>query len=191
MINAKGVTEDEKYIYILSGNSVTQITKTDGKSSTIIENQNNPISIDTFGGNIYLLSGTDKTIYKYRPANYNKESYFTKNTALVNANSISIDASIYVVSGGKILKFTRGAPDTFSYSGKPLSSISQVYTDVYYTNLYILDPDKKTATVLSKTGSVVSEVSLKGMKNITSIAADESSKKMYIAADNKIYEVSF
>lgn len=186
-----GITADEKNVYIIQGNTVSEITKSDGKKSTLVKNQSKPVSIDTFGGNIYLLSGTDKTVYKYRPTSYDKESYFTKDTILSNPSSISIDASVYVVDGGKILKFTRGTTDTFSYAGKPLSSNTQIYTDVDYENLYVLDSGTKTAIVLSKKGTVISEVNLKGMKNMTSIAADEKNKKMYVCADNKIYEISF
>lgn len=186
-----GITADEKNVYVLTGATVEQITKSNGNAATIIEKQASPISIDTFGGNIYLLSETDKTIYKYRPTSYDKENYFTKDTTLNTASSISIDASVYVVSEGKILKFTRGAADSFTYSGKPLSDKAQVYTDADYTNLYILDPVKKTATVLSKSGDIVKEVSLRGMKNITGIAADEKAKKMYVAADNKIYSIAY
>ncbi|MFI5265265.1 MAG: hypothetical protein ACHQT7_00790 [Candidatus Levyibacteriota bacterium] len=189
--NVTGITQDDKNAYLLEDSVVLQVARSGGKPSSIIDKQASPISIDTFGGNIYLLSKTDKTIYKYVPASFDKASYFTKDTALANPSSVAIDSSIYVVDNGKIIKFTRGASDSFSYAGKPLSSNAQVYTDTDYTNLYVLDPDKKTATVLSKTGGLVTEVNLKGMKNITSIAADETGKKMYICADNKIYSISF
>lgn len=184
-----GLTADEKNAFVLTAGTVEQITKSDGSADTIIEKQASPVSIDTFGGNIYLLSSTDKTIYKYRPSAFAKESYFTGDTKLENPTSFTIDSSVYVIDSGSIKKFTRGAADTFSYKGKSLSSGSKIYTDIDYLNLYVLDPTAKTATVLDKSGNVVTEVSLKGMKNSTSIAADEKAKKMYIVADNKVYSV--
>lgn len=187
----KGITADEKNIFVLSGTNVSQIAKSNGSTDTIIEKQAGPLSIDTFGGNVYVLSGTDKTIYKYRPTNFDKENYFTSDTTIPSPSSFTIDSSVYVVSGSGIKKFIRGAEDSFSYKGPVLSSGSQIYTDIDYLNLYVLDPTKKMAYVIDKSGNKVSEINLKGMKNTTSIAADEKAKKMYIVADNKIYEASF
>lgn len=187
----KSITSDEKNAYVISGNSVIQIGKSSGKSSTIIEKQDNPISIGTFGGNIYLLSQTDKTVYKYRPNDFNKEAYFTSDTKLSNPSSLAIDSSVYVVDNGGVKKYTRGNQDTFSFKGKTLSSSSQIYTDEEYTNVYIIDPEKKNATITDKSGNVVSEISLNGMKKITSVTSDEENKKLYIASDGNIYSIDF
>lgn len=188
---AKGIASDEKNTYIISSNSVIQVIKSTAKTSTIIEKQNNPISIGTFGGNIYLLSGTDKTVYKYRPNDFNKEAYFTSDVKLSNPSSLAIDSSIYIIENGAVKKFTRGSQDSFSYKGKSLSEKSQIYTDEDYANLYIVDPEKKSAYVIDKSGNVVSEFSLNGMKNITSVASDEKNKKLYIASDGNIYSIDF
>lgn len=189
--NPKAVTSDEKNIYIVSSDSVTQVVKSNGKSTQIISKQANPISIDTFGGNLYLLSKTDSTVYKYRPADFNKESYFASDPKLSNPSSITIDSSIYIVDNGGIKKFTRGNADSFSYKGKGFSTGSFIYTDVDYANLYAADPQNKTALIIDKSGNVVSETSLKGMKSITSIAADEKNRKIYVVGDNKIYSIDF
>jgi len=185
--NVKSLTSDEKNAYIISGNSVFQIAKSSGKNSTIIDNQNSPVSIGTFGGNIYLLSGADKTVYKYRPNDFNKEAYFASDTKLANPSSLAIDSSIYVIDNGGIKKYTRGNQDSFSFKGKALSVMSQIYTDEEYTNIYIVDPEKKIATITDKTGNIAQEISLNGMKHITAITADEKNKKMYIASDGNIY----
>lgn len=187
----KGLTADENNIYALSSGSVEKIEKGNGNTSTIIEGQAIPISIATFGGNIYLLSKTDKSIYKYRPSSFAKENYFTDDTKLVSPSSIAIDSSIFVIDNGKVKKFTRGAEDTFTYGGPNLSTNAQIYTDIDYANLYIVDPTKKQAIVIDKSGNTINEISLKGMKSITGVTANEKDKKMYIVADNKIYSADF
>lgn len=189
--SVSGITEDDKNVYVLANNTILSIAKSDGSQKTIAKSLPGGISLDNFGSNLYVLSKSDKTIYKYLPNSYSQAPYFVGSVTLSNPGSIAIDSSIYVIDSGKIVKFTRGASDTFTYKGKELSSTSQIYTDVDYTNLYVLDPVKLTATVIDKTGNVVSETSLKGMKNLTSIAADEKSKKMYVVADNKIYSIDF
>ena len=187
--SAHGVTADEENVYILDGETVNQITKENGESDTIIQKQAGPISIDTFGGNIYLLSKTDKTIYKYLPDSFSKAAYFTNDTTIQNPSSFAIDSSIYVLANGSIKKYTRGKEDSFNYKGKPLSTTSTIYTDIDYTNLYILDPEKKIVYIIDKSGNPVLEIPLSGLKNPKSIAADEKNKKIYIVSDNTVYSV--
>ncbi len=186
-----GITADEKNVYILTGETVKQVTKSNGEIETIIEKQANPISIDTFGGNIYLLSKTDKTIYKYLPESFGKAAYFTSDTTIQNPSSLAIDASIYVIENGSIKKYTRGKEDSFSYKGKALSTNSRIYTDIDYANLYILDPEKKIVYVVDKNGNLVLNIPLSGMKAPKSIAADEKEKKIYVVSENKVYSVDY
>jgi hypothetical protein len=190
--NFQGITADENNIFVLSGNNVIQIPRNSLKPKTIIKSDNSPVSIDTFGGNIYLLSKDDKTVYRYRPNSFSEESYLSKDVKLENPASMAIDASIYIIDNGKIRKFTRGAEDNFSVkNGTSFSGSSKIFTDIDYTNLYIVDTEIKKAFVIDKTGNPVSEFSLKGLKNIVSIAANEKDKKIYITADGNIYSISF
>jgi DNA-binding beta-propeller fold protein YncE len=92
---------------------------------------------------------------------------------------------------GSIKKYTRGKEDAFNYKGRVLPTNSSIYTDVDYTNLYVLDPEKKIVYVIDKSGNTVSNIPLSGMKNPKSIAADEKEKKIYIVSDNKVYSVDY
>lgn len=186
-----GISANEENIYVLSGSSVSKFIKSDGKKEIIIEDQDKPISIATFGDNVYVLSATDKTVYKYRPNAFAKEKYFVSDTTLKNPSSIAIDSSIYIIDDGKVRKFTRGSEDTFNYTGGSLSKGSLIYTDEDYSNIYIVDPIEKALIILDKSGGLVGNISLKGMKKITSVTANEEDKKAYIAADNNIYSVSY
>lgn len=182
----KGITADENNIYILTSTGVEKIDKGSGDKEEIIDVSGN--GIDTFGGNIYLLK--DKTVKRFRPTSFNEESYFTGDTKVSDPTSITIDASIYVLDSGKIKKFTRGVEDSFS-TDKTFSSNSLIYTDADFANIFVLDIAKKSVAVVEKTGSVKNEFSLKGLSDISSISADETNKKMYIVANNKIYSISF
>lgn len=186
--NAKGISASEDNIFIMTSNSVQKISKDTGKADDIFD-VSGAISMDTFGDNVYVLE--EKTINKYRPNAYTKEAYFTGEETLSDPSSIAIDSSIYVVDDSKIRKFTRGKEDSFSYSGPTLSNKSLAYTDEDYANLYVVDPTSKMAYVIDKSGNKVSEISLKGMRTITGIAANEKDKKIFIASDNKIYSINF
>lgn len=184
--NAKGVSASEDSIFILTSSGVQKIEKSSGETEDIFETTGK--SIDTFGDNIYVLEG--KTISKYRPNAYAKEAYLTGDATLTDPSSIAIDASIYVVDEGEIKKFTRGAEDSFNYNGPTLSNKSLAYTDEDYANLYVVDPVSQMAYVIDKSGKKVSEFSLKGMKTITGVSAEESNSKMYIAGDGNIYIIT-
>lgn len=184
--NAKGIASNEDSIYVLSTKGVQKIDKESGDTEDIFDA--NGISIDTFGENVYVLEG--KTINKYAPSSYAKGVYLTGNAKLTNPSSIAIDSSIYVVDDSKIKKFTRGAEDSFDYNGPTLSNKSLAYTDEDYANLYVVDPVSQMAYVIDKSGNKISEFSLKGMKTITGVSADEAASKMYVTGDGNIYVIN-
>lgn len=184
--NAKGISANDDSIYVLSTKGVQKIDKESGDAEDIFDA--NGISLDTFGENVYVLEG--KTINKYAPSAYTKVAYLTGDATLTNPSSIAIDSSIYVIDDSKIRKFTRGAEESFAYNGPALSSKAIAYTDEDFKNIYVADPGSQMAYVIDKSGNKVSEFSLKGMKTITGISADESSSKMYIAGDGNVYVIS-
>lgn len=190
--DAKGLTVDKDNIFVLSEKKVLKISRGNFKTDSIIDTDNSPISVDTFGGNIYLLSKNDKTIYRYRPNNFSEEKYLSPDIELSNPSSMAIDSSVYVIDSGKIRKFTRGNEDNFSIKKEGnFSMSSKIFTDIDYANLYVVDPDKKAVYVINKTGNQLNEFSLKGLKELTSIAANEKDKKIYVAANGNIYSISF
>lgn len=198
--NIKNITllsADKEQIFALGDGGVYKITKTAGKSQKIISlsSLSDITSLDIFLGNVYLLNSPDKNVEKYATSNFQKGSYFTKDTSLsASPVSMSIDSSIWVLGdNGKVYKFTKGQEDSFSIQGfsKSISKNSIIYTDTDFGNIYILDKDNRRIIVIKKDGTYQSSIEINSLKNISSFAVDEANKKIYILSDNKISSVDF
>lgn len=110
-----------------------------------------------FAGNVYMLDPEAGDIHKYVPiANGfgEKSSYFTGDAPdLATANSLKIDASVYVGLKNKALKFTRGEADDFQTSF-PTTKVElyDIYTDENTEQVFAWDKKNATMYVLGKNG---------------------------------------
>ncbi len=183
------ISANENSVFLLSNSSIYKILKSNGKTSEIIKGASGIKSFDIFGENVYILTNT---ILKFKANNYDEEKYLTDPVTFKNPTSMAIDSSIWILDNGKIRKFTKGAEEKFSASEDlPLSSAAIIYTDEDYKNLYILDPEKKFISIISKSGDVVENLELTKASQITSFAVNEKENKIYLVSEGNIYSVDF
>ncbi len=180
------ITADEKFIYIL-GDGVERIDKGNGSKETVLEKVKGS-AIELFGSNFYVLNGDD--IEKYRAPSENSTSYFAeKPTFEANPISFSIDGSVWILEdNGEIVKFTKGKREAYEIKGllAPFSTNSQIYTDVDYSNLYILDVKNQRVVALSKKGEYQNQYEWNEFENATSFAIDEKNKKGYVVVNDAL-----
>lgn len=187
--NVQAITSDDNYVFILGDEGITRTIKSSGKTTSIVKSPDATISLDPFGSNLYGLNTSDKTVDKYSGSSFARSDYLTQGLILKNPISMSIDGSVWIIDDGKVRKFTRGKEDNFSLPevGAEISSNSQIFTDIDYTNIYILD--KKTARIMSvsKNGELENQYAWSSLSNATSFAVDEKGKKIYVVIDNKLH----
>lgn len=197
---SKSITGDDNYIYVLLDNGIYRIDKNNYSDKKIVSSQNSSFNteMDTFLGNIYTINSNDKTIDKYATPNFDKFSYFTKNTVLVNPISISIDGSIWILEasgkkGLQIRKFTKGTEDNFSITGfvSKIGKNSLIYTDSDYSNIYILDKDNQKIFIFNKNGQFQNQLDIKGIGKINSFCVDENNKTIFAATSDRVYSFGF
>ena len=156
-----------------------------------IENEEDTVS---YGNNLYVLNIKDNGIDKYVNGT-DKKNYLAAETKvnLEKAVSMTIDGSVWVLfSDGKVAKFTNGREDVFSLlnAEETVSSPAKIYTNEKLINLYILDEASKTVFVFEKkTGQYQARYQYAGMEVVSSLAADESLKKIFLLAGSKIYGI--
>ncbi len=181
------ITADKSFIYVF-GDSVAMIDKGTAKSTTIIDEAKGN-SIDLFGSNIYILNAKD--VEKYRAPAYESTSYFTDTPSFSSIpTSMSISGPIYILEGnGKIQKFSKGEVEEFEIKGllSPIGENGQIYTDVDYSNIYVLDGANQRIVVMSDKGEFVTQYEWNEFKNANSFAIDESNKKGYMVKNNTLY----
>lgn len=173
----------------ITNQKATNIAKTDKALTKVAD-------IAGFASNIYLLEQTDNMIWKYIATSTgyaDKREYFAKSVKADLAGSVrmQIESSIYVLKeGGEILRFTKGAADTFSYSGldKPISSPKSFYVSSDTESLYILDSGNSRLVVLDKKGVYKAQYQGDKFATATDLVVDEKGKKVYLLDGSKIYQ---
>jgi hypothetical protein len=213
-IEAKAVSEDESTLLKVqidedvshttkSGDAVLYATDDavvrviNGRKTELFENDDDwseVAGIGSFGSNVYLLD-TDEGVLKFTPtgSGYAKTGYFAGEAPdLSQAVAMAIDGSVYILlKNGTISKYTRGRSDNFKVSGltKPFANPQIIYTEEDFDNIYVLDRGNSRVVALSKDGEFVKEYQASILKNATGIEVSEADNKIFILAQNRVYEL--
>ncbi len=188
--NARAIGSDDTTIYIIGDSGITQTGKKTGKTTSAVKDVSNTIALDTFGSNLYGLNSKTKTIDKYPGDQGPRADYFKGSVTLNKPSSMSIDGSVWIIDGGKVRKFTKGAEDTFTVSGitKNISPDAQIVTNADDSNIYILDKSSARIISISKSdGSVKNQYVSKDLAGASSFAVDEGGKKIFVVISGKLY----
>lgn len=191
--------QDNNNIYLVNNKSVMTIDMKTKKSKEIIKNDSfwkNVGGLGTYSGNVYLLDKDSKQIFKFVSSEegYAKANFFAQDVSpdLTAAKGMSIDGSIWILlADGTIEKFTRGKRDIFTVSGldKPFVNPSRIFTSLDTNHLYVLDNGNSRIVVIAKDGIYKSQYQSDVLKGAKDFEVRESSKKILILSQNKIYEI--
>lgn len=188
------ISEAQDKIYVFrKGAGVFQITP-DGKSTKVIDNDpqwKDVTNLITYNNNLYLLDRGGDQVYKYLVAENGfsqKSSYFEagQSADLQGANSLAIDASVYIGLQGRILKYVSGVQDTFNTSfPEENSKLTKIFTSKDLEKVYGWDKDKGALYVIDKTGTYERQIDSSVLKNAADLAVFGSNA--YILSGSKIY----
>lgn len=184
---------NNNFAYVLTGSGVLRVDLGNGNDNKLFELDSARQAIDIFGSNIYLLNSSDRMVEKYSPSRYQSSDYM-ENSLEATPVSLGIDGSIYVVlDTGKIQKYTRGVPDTYTLTGTQgsVSKNSLVFSAEEYTYVYILDRTNQRILITSKSGEVKQEFSWDIIGNAVDFSVDEGAKKIYIATPDALHSFTF
>lgn len=183
--------------YVLQKESITVIdigSKTSKVAVKKDEGWGDIAGIVAFTGNLYLLDKKNNQIWKYIAT----EDGFSKRTNYLNsdvkpdfekAQSMVIDGSVWVITGGDVVKFTQGRPGQFKFQGLAQDAPQAVllFTNDDSKNIYLLDREKGSIVVIEKDGTYKSAYEWNGLKTASSLVVSEEEKKIFILKDSKIY----
>lgn len=160
----------------------------------------NSRDLKSFGNKIYLLDAAGNQIWKYQRSreNYGKaEAYFANAVDLSKALDFTIDGSVYVLNqDGSIRRFYGGVEEELLIRKAPLTALKTptiIYTEEEMTGLYVLEAAEKRVLVYNKeprSGHLVYSHQLKfpTLGKIQDMLIDKAGNKIYLLAENKIYE---
>ena len=160
-----------------------------------------PSSIASYDGNLYLLGSKPGQVLKYPSGQYtNQPIDWITDAPTVQAMhepaAMAIDGVIYVtLADGTILAMQGGKlTSTFAPKGTPGSGPpNEIFTNTDTRDLYVLRSSDGSITRLNKEGQTLGTFKAPTSADITgfnSISVDEGRNKVYIASNRKVYEAS-
>lgn len=183
--NDKGVLRVDS-----TNNKVTAVAKLDKDLTGVVD-------IAGFASNAYLLDRTTNKIWKYIATSdgfSDKKEYLNSGVKgdFADSKRMQIESSIYILkASGQILRYTRGAADTFSLTGldKPLKDAKSFFTSSDVENVYILDSGNGRVVVVDKKGAYKAQYQGDKFATATDLVANEKNKKLYLIDGSKIYSM--
>ncbi|MFA6081124.1 MAG: hypothetical protein WC741_01825 [Patescibacteria group bacterium] len=187
------LSEEKKYFFI-EGSGAYQLIN--GKATKVIENDKEwgkIIDLAVFNGNIYLLDQGKNEIWKYMSAETGfgtKSSYFGSGQSidLSQANSLTIDGSIYLAGNSVIFKYTSGLRDGLKVNF-PDGNINaaKIFTSKDLEKVYVWDKKRGIIYIMGKNGDYQEQVNSK----ILSTGSDFIVYKdiIYVLQGSKIYKI--
>lgn len=181
------LSEDKGLVRVDLGNKETEVViKPDEKWKNISE-------IFGFANNIYLLDSGQ--VWKYLPiaAGYSEAREYLQKETKADFSSVKrfqIDGSVWVLkTGGEILKFTQGVPDSFALSGlgQNIKDPQSFYVSDETENLYLLDGGNNRLLVLDKKGNFVAQYESESFSQFTDLIVQEKERKVYLLEGSKIF----
>lgn len=148
-----------------------------------------------YGGNIYVLDSATKKIWKFMALS---DGFSTARPYLAEGETLSlipvsfaIDGSVWVLGEGRVVKYTKGAPDSFSLQGldEPLVNATVIYTDDVAQNIYILDKGGGRVVIFDKDGVYTSQYLWSGISGVSDMIVSEASKKILLLSGSSIYSI--
>jgi hypothetical protein len=158
-----------------------------------------PLSLRTFGSNLYLLDPTANQIFKYVAEQFmNAPDRWVKQSDadLSKAIDMGIDGNIYVLhNDGHISKYYAGEPVPFTVTSVPrsLNSAVALYTDVEEVTqyLYVADASERRIVQLDREGTFVRQLQpALGQEDLfhqlSGLFVDETGAKLYFVANGAL-----
>lgn len=177
---------------------VVQIERS-GKDIVLIqpdEEVGSVYKVEVFGGNVYVFAQNGE-VWRYPAVEAgvaSKQRWLGTGVSAESAQGIdvAIDGSIWILgSGGKVVKFTRGVPESVSIKGldKDFSNPSAIYTNENIESIFILDSGNGRIVEISKTGDYKKQYLLPDVESVKDLVASKESGKIFLLTETKILEV--
>ncbi|TSC91137.1 MAG: Uncharacterized protein CEN92_327, partial [Candidatus Berkelbacteria bacterium Licking1014_96] len=158
-------------------------------------------TISTYLTTLYFLNKDEGQMIKYAPSGsgYDKgrDVYKIGAVNLKDVNSFAVDGNIYLLhEDGIIDKTLKGTLDAnFKVKNIPepnsqLTEPNQMVTNSDSSSLYVLENKNRRVVELNKNGDYLRQFVFKeNLGEINNIAVNEKAKKLYLLANNKIFEI--
>ncbi len=158
-----------------------------------------PQLVGLFNNNLYLVDPGQSTIYRYPAITGGvgaKQNWLGAGVSLSGTtyNRIQIDGQIWLLQpGGKITRYTQGAPQNFSITGLDLPLGNNTPSFSVHPDLdlvAILDADNQRIVITTKTGQYQKQIAWSGLSTASDIVLSEDGQSVFILKQGNIYQTN-
>ncbi len=175
-----------------------------GKANTI-NNTLNPVTsgaesiqsvedITAYNGNLYLLSAAAQQIVKMQPQGDGFDAgtlWITSlNSNISNAQSLSVDGNIWLLTSNNLYKFSSGLEQNFVLAtiDPPMQTAKSIWTSPESNYIYILDPAGSRIIVVDKEGNFITQYNNPDFQGAIDIFVNEEKKSIIVGTQTRLLQ---
>ena len=177
-------------VFVLTSSGISEA----GEGEVIEKGWEGGILMYMYGGNMYVVDKSARTIWRYAGGEAGFGSAQKWNTNPIEANlenavGVAIDGAIWMGFGsGEVHKYSLGNRIAFEISGvnPDLSFLNAIYTNEELSNIYILDRQNGRVVVIDKEGKYKAQYIHDNIRQATDLAVSEKNKKIILLTGDKL-----
>lgn len=151
------------------------------------------VDLEIYNGNLYLLDESNDEVWRHSVIEGGyaaATAYFGsgQDVDIADSGRMTIDGSVYLISGSRIYQYLRGVQQKFAPSlpsDKP--AFDDMYTDNDVEQIYVLDNKQGALYVIAKTGTYDRQISASILKEANGIYVYENALHVIVGA--KVFSI--
>jgi hypothetical protein len=152
--------------------------------------------LSIFKSGLYFLDIKSSKIIKYAyfgDLNWdNPVFWLDPSTENVNAKSIIVDGSVWILDGENSIKryYAGTLQETLDLKIFPYpKNFSKIFTAPALPYLYILEPDQKRIIIINRSGKIIKQFQSEKFDNLTDFTVSSNGKIIYLLNGMKVYQI--
>lgn len=160
-----------------------------------LENTFNIKDMVSYEGSLFFLDAQKLNILKYSPTEdiFNGVEWLkSASEDLKDAVSLAIDGDVFVArENGTIIRYSQGKKlKELKFDIAPaLSKAGQMFTQVNFKNLYVLDQQNKRIISYNKTDGLIKQYAISELNNLKDLWVDFDEKTIYLLNGLEVYKI--
>lgn len=199
----KHVACDGNRAVALNGTGIVDISLTRKNTTMLIETDQEwvqPELVGLYNNNVYVVDVGSQLIWRYPAITGGvgaKQNWFGQGVTLSGTDYVrmAIDGQLWLLQSlGKISRFTRGAPQSFSITGldQPLGGNTPSFAvDGERDLVAVLDSNLSRIIITTKNGEYRKQIDWAGLATATDIAFFPNKDTLFVLNNGTIYAIDF
>jgi hypothetical protein len=143
---------------------------------------------------VYVLDKKNSRIVSFLASTngFSKPLVSLNNPVLLNAQDITLDGAIYVLTNSGVSKFQSGNLAEYNFPQLPtaFSGTGKIYTAKDFKNVYILDSGNNRIIVTDKTGNLIYSIKSELFTKLSDFVVNEAGKTIYLLNDGSLLKAT-